>query len=292
MISIIIPCFNRENIISETILSVINQSFTDLEILVIDDHSSDNSFQIVDGFVSKDERVKIFRRPNDLPKGGNSCRNFGLQISKGDYVKWLDSDDLLESNALQLQIDDILNTCSDVSLCNSVNFVTDQDFRKTSRWGNLNEEISPSNFVSGSFRWHTCSGLWKRRYFSSEDIWELGLSNSQEWLMHLTQIVKGCKMSIIDDELCLIRVHTESMSSAKNKSGNYYFNEVVARLRALDVLYENRVVLDTAAKKKFFRQIFIYHLFTFYKLNVVGFFYLFLKYSIRIRSILFLYKSK
>ena len=292
MISVIIPTFNRGSLIKETIESILNQTYKDFEIIIIDDHSTDNTFQIVNRFANLDNRVYIYKRPLNLPKGGNSCRNFGLKVSRGDYIKWLDSDDLLEPSALELQYQNILNMKSDVSVCNSINFTTDPIFRKTSRWGSLNGSISPSSFISGLFRWHTCSGLWNRQYFENLEVWEIGLTNSQEWLMHLTQIVNGCRISIVEDELCLIRVHKGSMSSSNNKSGRYYFNEVKARLFAIDILYKNRETIDKEAKRKIFHQIYIYHIFSAYKLNFFGFFQLFFYYFFSIHKITFIYFSK
>ncbi|GAA4316331.1 hypothetical protein GCM10023115_25540 [Pontixanthobacter gangjinensis] len=105
VISIIIPAYNRCNFIGETLDSVINQSYSKWECLVIDDSSTDNTKELLDYYCLKDRRIKFFSRPGHLPKGSNSCRNYGIELSKGEYLQFLDSDDLLEKNKLKAQVE-------------------------------------------------------------------------------------------------------------------------------------------------------------------------------------------
>ena len=95
MISIIIPVFNSEKFIEETLLSVLNQTYTDWECILVDDGSTDASWDIMQEFTAKDIRFRSFKRPENLPKGANSCRNFGFEQSQGDYINWFDSDDVM-----------------------------------------------------------------------------------------------------------------------------------------------------------------------------------------------------
>ena len=92
-ISVIIPCYNVENYIGECLDSVINQTFEDVEILCINDGSTDNTLSILEGYAKKDNRIKIFSQKN---QGLSASRNLGLDKSKGDYIFFLDSDDYIE----------------------------------------------------------------------------------------------------------------------------------------------------------------------------------------------------
>ncbi|PTX44081.1 glycosyltransferase involved in cell wall biosynthesis [Christiangramia gaetbulicola] len=103
-VSIIIPVYNRENYIIKTLESLKAQTFTNWECIVIDDGSTDSSVEQVQEFVSTDERFKFFRRPGDLKKGAGSCRNFGISISNGNLIQFLDSDDLLHKEKLNKQV--------------------------------------------------------------------------------------------------------------------------------------------------------------------------------------------
>lgn len=108
LVSIIIPTYNRACLIAMTLESVLAQSYSNWECLVVDDGSTDNTKLILNEYCNKDPRIQYFDRPRIKPRGANSCRNFGFEKSKGSYVQWLDSDDLLSSNKLELQINDLL----------------------------------------------------------------------------------------------------------------------------------------------------------------------------------------
>lgn len=85
------PCYNSERFISEAISSVLNQSYKNLELLVCDDGSDDNSQKIIDGFAEKDHR--IIKLKNKYTKGASGARNSCLDIASGDFIAFLDSDD-------------------------------------------------------------------------------------------------------------------------------------------------------------------------------------------------------
>lgn len=98
-ISIITPTFNREKSIENTIKSVLNQTFTDWEMLIIDDLSTDKTSDIVKSFTKIDSRIKLFIRDR-LPKGAPTCRNIGIKNASGKYIIFLDSDDILLPHCL------------------------------------------------------------------------------------------------------------------------------------------------------------------------------------------------
>jgi glycosyltransferase involved in cell wall biosynthesis len=104
LVSIIIPVYNRANIIGDTLESVLNQSYKNWECIIVDDGSNDKTVELVESYCFNDSRFKLFIRPEEFKKGGNVCRNLGFKSSKGDYIQWLDSDDLLEQNKLEAQI--------------------------------------------------------------------------------------------------------------------------------------------------------------------------------------------
>jgi len=100
LISIIIPVYNRENLIVETLNSVIGQSYNNWECIVVDDGSIDNTLEVLQAYVAKDKRLSFYSRPENKIKGPSSCRNLGIERSKGDFIIFLDSDDLLSSDCL------------------------------------------------------------------------------------------------------------------------------------------------------------------------------------------------
>lgn len=104
LVSIIIPTFNRADLISETLDSIVNQNYANWECLVVDDGSTDETTQVVSTYQKKDPRIKLHSRPKSKKKGANSCRNYGLHLSSGDYIQFFDSDDIMKPTCLENRV--------------------------------------------------------------------------------------------------------------------------------------------------------------------------------------------
>lgn len=104
LVSIIIPSYNREHLIEETLDSVLGQTYTNWECIVVDDGSDDNTKEIINSYSEKDKRFKFYNRPRARKNGASACRNYGLEKSKGELIQFLDSDDLLAKNKLEEQV--------------------------------------------------------------------------------------------------------------------------------------------------------------------------------------------
>lgn len=101
-VSIIMPAFNAENYIAKSIQSVLNQTYKDFELIVINDKSTDNTMNIVNDFIRKDQRIKVIDLKEN--QGVAQARNHGIKASTGRFIAFLDSDDLWHSEKLNKQI--------------------------------------------------------------------------------------------------------------------------------------------------------------------------------------------
>lgn len=97
LVSIIVPIYNQEAYLRDCLNSIASQSFSDFEVICIDDGSTDSSAEIYNDFTGKDSRFTVFRKPNG---GVSSARNFGLQKASGKYVLFADADDVLPANTI------------------------------------------------------------------------------------------------------------------------------------------------------------------------------------------------
>ena len=104
LISIIIPTYNRAHLISETLDSVLAQTYPNWECIIVDDGSTDTTDEVVGEYVKKDSRFQYHHRPKDRKKGPCACRNYGFEFSKGEFIKWFDSDDIMYSELLEKQV--------------------------------------------------------------------------------------------------------------------------------------------------------------------------------------------
>src|SRR5690606_1438420 len=102
LVSIICPLYNKKAYIKETIDSVINQGYKNWEMVIVDDGSTDGSYEFVAGLIESESRIQLYRRTAFKEnKGGSVCRNIGISLAKGEYIMFLDADDLLINGCLE-----------------------------------------------------------------------------------------------------------------------------------------------------------------------------------------------
>ena len=114
LLTIIIPVYNVEDSLNRCVNSVMNQEYNNLQIILVDDGSTDRSGEICDSFSKKDDRIEVIHKNNG---GLSSARNAGLDISKGVYIGFVDSDDYIESNMYYELIKALIENDADIACC-------------------------------------------------------------------------------------------------------------------------------------------------------------------------------
>lgn len=114
LVSVIIPVYNAGETIRRCLNSVVNQSYTNIEIIVIDDGSIDNSFEICKSYCAKDERIKVLKQNNSGP---GAARNLGIEYSRGKYILFVDSDDYIANDMVEKMLKEIMENEAQVSIC-------------------------------------------------------------------------------------------------------------------------------------------------------------------------------
>jgi glycosyltransferase involved in cell wall biosynthesis len=188
IVSIITPSFNRANIVHETAASIFNQSYPHWEWVIVDDGSTDNSWEILEGFAAKDSRVKIFRRDRD-PKGACVCRNIAVEKCKGDYLIFLDTDDLLASFCLEQRVKAMEeNPESDFVIFPMLLFKNQPDDLML-LWNIDTEEDDLLRILKGD---PVCQGtgtIWKKSSFQNIGMWKEDLRLWQDIELHIRSIL-------------------------------------------------------------------------------------------------------
>lgn len=113
-ISVIIPVYKVEQYLEDCIKSLLSQTFTDFEIILVDDGSPDNSGALCDKYAASDSRIKVFHKENG---GVSSARNTGIKASKGEWICFVDSDDWVEPDYLEKLYKTVFEKQADVSIC-------------------------------------------------------------------------------------------------------------------------------------------------------------------------------
>lgn len=130
-LSIIIPVYNVEYFLRDTFHSILEQKFTDYEVILVDDGSKDNSLMVCREMAAKDIRFKVFHKENS---GVSNTRNFGFERAIGDYVYFMDSDDMLHPQFLEVMMGEALKADADLVCCEYTTFIKEPSFVKIEKY--------------------------------------------------------------------------------------------------------------------------------------------------------------
>ena len=246
LVSIITPSFNSEKYIKDAILSVINQTYQNWELIIIDDCSTDNSLSIVKSFSRNDSRINYYK--NKTNSGAAVSRNLGLEKSLGRFVSFIDSDDIWFPEKLDLQI----------------NFMLDNDYIISfTSYGLIDNQGNFLNKIIRSVKEIDYKGYMKNTVIgmstsmidtSKTDSFKfINIRTRQDTYLWITLLKRGLKAHGINSVLANYRVRNESISSNKLQAAKrvwflYYSLENLGYFRSL---YFFSFYLFNAVKKRF-----------------------------------------
>ena len=135
-VSVIIPTYNRSELIGETLESVVSQTYSNWECIVVDDGSTDKTQEVVTAYVARDSRFQFYKRPKLRKRGASACRNYGLEKSTGEFIQFLDSDDILDKTKFEEQIKISKKVSElDVITCKWGSFISSTSVRVKTNYG-------------------------------------------------------------------------------------------------------------------------------------------------------------
>ena len=283
LVSIIIPTYNRAHLIGETLDSVLAQTYTNWECIVVDDGSTDGTEKLLAAYCEKDSRFQYHHRPNNRPKGANACRNYGFELSKGEYVNWFDDDDVMENKFIETHLNILIKQIFKVTICrlkvfknNKYNIIYESKMEM-----NQTTEYIFKSYISGDLNIGTPSVVWSRDVILDYKFEET-LSRAQE-LKFFFDILSSQKLEVylIREFLILVRRHEysitmqyenlkietllselkvrgETVSYAKSNDWEdyYYSKSLKLYLKPFHMLYLNYSVFNTMKEIKLLEHIF------------------------------------
>lgn len=240
-VSIIVPVYNCEKHLETCIRSLIGQTYNNIEIIIVDDGSSDTSGSICDELASIDERIIVFHNTNH---GVSYSRNFGISKSRGEYLAFVDSDDVMKHDF----IEEALNKCvkyncdyicasftllKDNSLCNDIDYIDNEvEFLTAKEY--LDRML---DYQAGAYWGANWAKLYKRSIIFSFSIgFEENISFAEDFRFNLHYLEHVVKIGIIHKSCYLYRVDTLHSLSKKSRDTYKYwqeYNELCNRLMRL-----------------------------------------------------------
>lgn len=223
LVSIITPTYNSQSFIVETIESVFAQTYANWELILVDDCSQDDTWKILEEYKNKDSRVKILKL--DKNYGAGVARNKGITIAEGDFMAFVDSDDIWVPQKLELQ----LNFMKEKRrlICYSSYYLIDESSEKTGYIIHAPQEINfrknlRNDYIGFLTFIYNCKEIGK--------IYMPEIRKRQDWALKLLVLKKGGIAYGIDQPLAYYRKGQQSLSKNKFKLFKYnfkVFNEVL-----------------------------------------------------------------
>lgn len=215
LVSIVMPLYETEKYLQETIDSVLEQSYENWELIIVDDCSKDNSFSIALQNSADDSRIKAYQQKNN--QGAAAARNRAIQVAKGDYLAFLDSDDIWLSNKLEKQISFMIEnnlsfTCSYYGKINE-NSKTLRTVKKSPSQLNYNKLLL--NCPGNSTVIYSVKALGKTQIPN--------IKKRNDYLMWLRVIKKAGKIHTLPETLAYHRIRTGSISQKKLTLVKYHW---------------------------------------------------------------------
>lgn len=205
-ISVILPVYNCEKYINETIQSVIDQTFQDFELLIIDDCSTDSTVAIIKSF--NDHRIQLIRKEKNT--GYTNSLNYAVSIAKGEYVARMDGDDICLPKRFEKQVA-FLDQNPNVILCGTSIQIIGKN--KISHYPSLHDEIMVKLCFGNSFFHPSVMG---RVNIFKENPYDINFEPAEDYDLWTRLVFKG-QLANLNEILLMYRVHDQQVSVVKNK---------------------------------------------------------------------------
>ena len=266
-LSIIVPIYNVEKYLSRCIESILNQTFKDFELILVNDGSTDNCKEICEKYKRMDSRIIVANKKNG---GLSSARNLGIDVSKGDYIGFVDSDDFIDAHMYEILFNTI-NACdSDIVICDYYK-VNEYDIKKYEKMKSNNKDIKVENInnIDAIERIITrdtkivvaWNKIYKRSLFDNLRYKE-GVICEDEFLAH--RIFYKCnKVSIINQKLYYYIQRKGSIINSPFSPKD--FDKIYAIKDRVDFLNEKKITNLIDKAEKSFMDYFVWNYFTGYQ---------------------------
>ena len=226
LISIIIPCYNAESYIAEAIDSALNQTYSNVEVIIVDDGSNDRSIQIIQSY---GDRVRFEAGSH---RGACAARNRGLYLSQGEFIQFLDADDVLLPNKLEIQASILQSGQTDLVFCNGYLFGDDRPCRPIKKLLGLPSPVGVDPFLYCLLNgFGTESPLHRRQYLEEVGGFREDLQGGQESELHMRLGIAGIRLHKLDDFLFKHRNHDDlNRITRMKKSPGFMLNLLLGLL--------------------------------------------------------------
>ncbi len=214
LVSILIPNYNKLGFIQETFQSLLSQSYQNWECIVVDDHSDDGSFEYLENLAQSEPRINLYKRPDNLPKGGNICRNYAFEMSSGDLIQWFDSDDIMLPNFLEDKVDFLKGNEDKLFVVSKVRIQFEEDYKGEKKFKHSMESENPiPDYLSFKLLFLPGGPMFRRKVFEEVGLFNPSLKKHQEWELFFRAVLKYPDWGIIQKEGYIYQINNDSITA-------------------------------------------------------------------------------
>ena len=200
LVSVVVPTKNRFALLQQTISSIQAQSHRDWEAIVVDDGSTDESAGWIQGLAERDERIKWIPRPPARPAGGSSCRNIGLQHARGEFVIFLDSDDVLTPSCLEQRLAHLSQNPHLDFMVFQAELFKESPGDSGFIFNVADQRCAIDRLLYLDYPWQTTGPIWRRESVRRIGGWDEALPSWQDWELHLRAVCRG--LAFVEVKVC------------------------------------------------------------------------------------------
>ena len=216
LLSVVSPVYNGSAYLTPFLQSVLNQSFSDFELIMVDDGSTDDSVQIIQTYQEKDARIHLIRQNH---QGAESARNIGLSHVKGQYIIFLDSDDWFNEDFFKIMLNRITKDQSDVAVCEFFIYNQQTGEKQISAIAETgNQKIEKTNLVFDLFTPNTWVKVYRTAFLKENHLLFQEIPSGNDWSFAFASLACANRISVIREPLVYYRTQTNtSISSYRYK---------------------------------------------------------------------------
>lgn len=238
LVSCIISTYNRAHLITESLIYIQSQTYTNWECLIIDDGSTDQTETVIKKFLLEDKRFQYYKREGRYMKGLPGCRNQGLDFAKGRYIVFFDDDDIPHHQLLELSINELQKSQYDYCRYERITFRGDFnfDFKHISQYDTRIISInSLEAIILNELPFNSCQIVWRSSSISQERFAE-SLMFAEEWEFYTRLLSRRLTGISINETLYFARKHPDSNTG---QFQNRDVEKIKSKIKASKLIIEN-----------------------------------------------------
>ncbi|WP_147533177.1 glycosyltransferase family 2 protein [Bacillus marasmi] len=227
LVSIVMPIYNAEKYLTVSVNSVLNQSYRNIELILINDGSEDDSAAMCDGFAKRDRRIRVYHSENNGP---GAARNLGISLANGNYIQFIDSDDYIERDMVKQMVNSLKKRSADLAVCGMRRVHPEENGqelffipKKLSYYHEIKKDFI--QLLKQGLAYSPCNKLYKKSIIDNHNIrFDPDILNGEDAIFNIDYLLHCQKVKILD---CAFYVYYQRSGSLTH---HYYKDKEKAQL--------------------------------------------------------------